>query len=511
MNNIQNNNPPIQNNVHDALTCAIPYGSSMIYCYGTPDNRISFHNIITGTVEIFCDFPDLRTTGPLKDSIPIMHLHHGTNLLVSNFAGSCVVAIDLLKRTRQFTIGKYLNPGFKDGENGLLARPGGISSFRNKDLLICDFGNKALRRFVWSTRKLETICGQPDAEKGIFTRDGPPMKARLHGPFFAVIEPVHEEYAYFTNIHSIRSVHLKTGIVSTIAGGVLGGHVDETFLKSRFSMPTALFIDYNGKLIVCDSGNKTLRLMDLVTQKVMTLHMNQLSVQKPMAIAINEISGELCTTFDQGRFHRIELQSIPGKLVVPSHLVWKRFQKLVRFLAITRPLKKIETFQTLFQTILKRETERYPLRFKVVLSTCISNLAAPAYNIAKSDLQDRITRHHLNRVRTLIARVLAQNIGVSKIQFPILVEVVKFFTKDTTKKTSNNIFNLNLLPMTSEDNNNDEIMNTNPRPQVLKGMAARRKLRDIFYSTLSKQEPYKPNSLNFLAEDPKIETPMHTT
>ena len=71
--------------------------------------------------------------------------------------------------------------------------------------------------------------------------------------------------------HTIRTMDIATGLVTTIAGAPgVSGSTDGVGSAARFNSPAGVTI-LGGKLYICDSGNHTVRQIDLATRQVTTL------------------------------------------------------------------------------------------------------------------------------------------------------------------------------------------------------------------------------------------------
>lgn len=77
---------------------------------------------------------------------------------------------------------------------------------------------------------------------------------------------------YVSDLNTIRKVELSSGIVTTQAGvALLPGSSDGYGAAARFNNPQGLAVDCFGNLYVADSGNGTIRQMNLASATVTTL------------------------------------------------------------------------------------------------------------------------------------------------------------------------------------------------------------------------------------------------
>src|SRR5258708_25629959 len=211
-------------------------------------------------------------------------------------------------------------PGFGgDGGPGVkaqLRQPHSIIFDRNGSLLICDIGNQKIRRLHLDTGRIETYAGTGEAKptpegsavtgtplKGPRTMAAAPngdlylalregnaiyridaqnqtlhcvagtseqgysgdgsaaLNAKLAGPKGLAYAPGDILYIADTENHVIRSVNLKTGIISTVLGtGVRGDGPEGDPLACKLSRPHGVLFA-NGSLYVSDSEAHRIRVL----------------------------------------------------------------------------------------------------------------------------------------------------------------------------------------------------------------------------------------------------------
>jgi len=78
-------------------------------------------------------------------------------------------------------------------------------------------------------------------------------------------------YVTDTENNTIRTVHLASGDVVTVAGALDPGSTDETGTAARFSEPEGLALAPDGTLYVADTDNDTIRAMTLASGAVTTI------------------------------------------------------------------------------------------------------------------------------------------------------------------------------------------------------------------------------------------------
>jgi sugar lactone lactonase YvrE len=211
-------------------------------------------------------------------------------------------------------------PGFSgDGGPGVkaqLRQPHSIVFDHNGDLLICDIGNRRIRRLHLDTGIIETYAGTGEAkptpegapaagtplngprtfavapngdlylalregnavfridaksqtlhrvagtgEQGYAGDGGPALNAKLAGPKGLAYATGDVLYIADTENHVIRSVSLKTGIISTVLGtGERGDGPEPDPAKCKLSRPHGVLFA-NGLLYVSDSESHRIRVL----------------------------------------------------------------------------------------------------------------------------------------------------------------------------------------------------------------------------------------------------------
>jgi thiol-disulfide isomerase/thioredoxin len=149
-----------------------------------------------------------------------------------------------------------------------LAQPSGVASL-GRLLGFVDAETSSLRVLAPADRggvEVATVVGTGLFEWG--DQDGSIGEARLQHPLgIAGLE--HGFVVADTYNHRLRSVHMETGVVATIAGGEPGFR-DGTGREARFFEPGGV-ARIGSLLIVADTGNHALRRVDLETGAVTSL------------------------------------------------------------------------------------------------------------------------------------------------------------------------------------------------------------------------------------------------
>jgi sugar lactone lactonase YvrE len=212
-------------------------------------------------------------------------------------------------------------PGFGgDGgpaDKAQLRQPHSIAFSTDGSLLICDIGNRRIRRVDLSSGTIDTFAGTGDAaptrdgapvagtslngpralttdsagniylalregnavyridaqdhrlhhiagtgEQGYTGDGGPARLAKLSGPKGIAYAPDGSLYIADTESHTIRRIDLKTGIIQTVAGtGERGDGPDGDPLGCRLSRPHGILVDPAGVIYIGDSESHRIRVL----------------------------------------------------------------------------------------------------------------------------------------------------------------------------------------------------------------------------------------------------------
>lgn len=135
-------------------------------------------------------------------------------------------------------------------------------------VFIADTDNCTVRRLEIATGQVSHLAGTPGV---CGTLDGIGAAARFHGPRGLALDGAGNLLVADYAGHTIRSVVLATGQVSTLAGAAgQTGSADGPGATARFDSPGGLAVEA-GVLLIGDSGNHTIRALVLATGAVSTL------------------------------------------------------------------------------------------------------------------------------------------------------------------------------------------------------------------------------------------------
>lgn len=148
-------------------------------------------------------------------------------------------------------------------------RPQGIAADRSGALFVADTGNHTIRRVEVSTGAVTTLAGAPGIA-GI--NDGSGTAARFNNPYGVALDAAGTLYIADYGNHAIRKLTEGPRTVTTIAGVAgLAGSADGTGPTARLNSPAGIAFDGVGSLYIADSGNRTIRRLDLGDGSVSTV------------------------------------------------------------------------------------------------------------------------------------------------------------------------------------------------------------------------------------------------
>ncbi|HEX6838648.1 MAG TPA: hypothetical protein VF334_18850 [Polyangia bacterium] len=171
------------------------------------------------------------------------------------------------------TVAGALNmTGFVDGAaaDARFFRPAGLWVESGR-ILVADDGNYAVRAIARADGTVTTEFGANSSG----STDGAAAAARMFAPQGIAVAGT-TAYVADTDNHTIRAVDLQSGAVTTIAGAAgQASYADGTGSDARFNTPIGLALDDGAKhLYVADSGNRSIRAIELASGAVSTLPTN---------------------------------------------------------------------------------------------------------------------------------------------------------------------------------------------------------------------------------------------
>ena len=162
------------------------------------------------------------------------------------------------------------------GDGGLATRArlwfaAGVAVDAAGNIVIADSFNNRVRRVDAASGKIETVAGT--GQQG-FSGDGDlATEAQLNSPSGVAIDDKGNIIIADSFNNRIRIVDARTGIISTVAGtGEQGCSGDDGLaVRAQLSGPTGLALSADGALFIADSGNHRIRKLDRAQQIIVTV------------------------------------------------------------------------------------------------------------------------------------------------------------------------------------------------------------------------------------------------
>jgi sugar lactone lactonase YvrE len=192
----------------------------------------------------------------------------GTTLYVADRSNHAIRKIVIATSEVTTLAGTAGQSGSTDG-TGAAARfnaPEGITT-DGTSLYVADSWNNTIRKIDIVTGEVTTLAGTA-GQSG--STDGTGVAARFNDPCQITTDGM-TLYVADRDNHTIRKIDIVTGDVTTLAGTAgQSGSMDGTGAAARFYLPEGITTD-GMNLYVADSGNDTIRKIDIVTGDVTTL------------------------------------------------------------------------------------------------------------------------------------------------------------------------------------------------------------------------------------------------
>jgi sugar lactone lactonase YvrE len=246
-------------------------GSGLLYVSDSNNHTIRTVDLGTGVVRTFAgragQFGGDDGTGPsARFNNPFgITVDHG-NLYVADGSNDTIRQVELATGAVVTLAGTALQYGKVDG-TGAGARfngPFGVTCDKQGNLFVTDFGNDAIRQVVIATREVSTVAGTATKPGSV---DGTGTDARFNVPY-GLTSDGNNLYVADTGNHTIRKMDLASRVVSTLAGATGQEGSTDGVSEARFRLPDAVALDGNGHLFVADTGNHTIRQVALSTGAV---------------------------------------------------------------------------------------------------------------------------------------------------------------------------------------------------------------------------------------------------
>jgi sugar lactone lactonase YvrE len=166
------------------------------------------------------------------------------------------------------TAGSQSEPA--EASQALVNNPYGVVVGPDKALYFCEVDTGRTRRFDFSTRQLTAVAG--NGLKAYTGDGGPALSASFSAPHEIRFDAGRHLFVVERDAHVVRRIDAATGRVSTIAGtgapGFSGDGGPATAAQLR--QPHSIAFDADGRLLICDIGNQRIRTVDMKTGIIST-------------------------------------------------------------------------------------------------------------------------------------------------------------------------------------------------------------------------------------------------
>ncbi len=180
-----------------------------------------------------------------------------------------------LRASRVYMVAGTGELGFKgDGELATRAHlwfAAAVAVDAGGNIVIADSFNNRVRRVDARTGKIQTVAGI--GRQGFFGDGDLATKAQLNSPSGVAVDHQGNIFIADTFNNRIRVIDAQTGIISTLAGtGKQGSDGDDGLaIRAQLSGPTGISVDRAGNLLIADTANHRIRQVEKATGVISTL------------------------------------------------------------------------------------------------------------------------------------------------------------------------------------------------------------------------------------------------
>jgi sugar lactone lactonase YvrE len=174
--------------------------------------------------------------------------------------------------------------------------PSGIAFDKNGDLIVADSGSHSIKKVKISTGEIEPVAGV-EGKKGFV--DGDVNTALFNAPIGIAVSG---NKIFVADTYNDKIRLIESGKVSTLAGSEQGFADAADGQFARFDTPCGLAMWSDGKILVADTGNKRLRVVE-ANGKTWTLSggtsapttdsvdgfLHAAGFSEPIAVAVNKL------------------------------------------------------------------------------------------------------------------------------------------------------------------------------------------------------------------------------
>ncbi|MGB6942150.1 MAG: Ig-like domain repeat protein [Bryobacteraceae bacterium] len=152
-----------------------------------------------------------------------------------------------------------------------LNTPVGIAIDASGNIFIADSGNNRIRRVDATTGIITTVAGNGTAA---FAGDGGlATAASLNSPDGVAVDTAGNLYVADSQNNRIRMIAAATGIITTVAGTGSAPFNGDGILatSANLSSPITVIVNSSGNLLIADSGNYRVRMLDMSSGLIWTV------------------------------------------------------------------------------------------------------------------------------------------------------------------------------------------------------------------------------------------------
>jgi sugar lactone lactonase YvrE len=189
-------------------------------------------------------------------------------LYVAEMRKQFIHSLNITTSTWQVKIGASGVSGFTSGLSGLNSRLRGIADILSDglgNLYICQQDNNAISKYVISTDILTTVAGSGMAGYA----DGIGIAAQFGNPANIFLDNSGNIIVCDTGNRRIRKIVVSTGVVTTVAGTGVSSSLDGPVGSATFTIPQVGCCDANGNFYIVDNDKKIRKISNGIVSTIL--------------------------------------------------------------------------------------------------------------------------------------------------------------------------------------------------------------------------------------------------
>ena len=153
-----------------------------------------------------------------------------------------------------------------------LSSPNNVAIDAIGNLYIADLGNNRIRKINFGNNIISTVAGGGSPAIGVGD-SSLATSAKLNAPAAIAFDSAGIMYIADGGNNRIRRVNLLTGVITTIAGNGTGGYSGDGGLAINAGLknPASIAFDKKGDLFIADAGNNMIRRVEMKTGIITTI------------------------------------------------------------------------------------------------------------------------------------------------------------------------------------------------------------------------------------------------